>query len=110
MWIDSKRRILSAFLRFLKKNPDDDDALIFFHSNARFDQNATAAARRRRRRRRQRASGGGGATTARARYAFDRLDGSCSSLRACVFFIVLRNARILGIKKSTMVSSYFKEI
>ena len=30
MWIDSKRRILSAFLRFLKKNPDDDDALIFF--------------------------------------------------------------------------------
>ena len=109
MWIDSKRRILSAFLRFLKKNPDDDDALIFFHSNARFDQNATAAARRRRRRRRQQGSGGG-ATTARARYAFDRLDGSCSSLRACVFFIVLRNARILGIKKSTMVSSYFKEI
>ena len=30
MWIDSKRRILSAFLRFLKKNPDDEDALIFF--------------------------------------------------------------------------------
>ena len=100
MWIDSKRRILSAFLRFLKKNPDDDDALIFFHSNARFDQNATAAAARRRRRRRQQGSGGS-ATTARARYAFDRLDGSCSSLRACVFFIVLRNARILGIKKST---------
>ena len=109
MWIDSKRRILSAFLRFLKKNPDDDDTLIFFHSNARFDQNATAAAARRRRRRRQQGSGGS-ATTARARYAFDRLDGSCSSLRACVFFIVLRNARILGIKKSTMVSSYFKEI
>ena len=104
MWIDSKRRILSAFLRFLKKNPDDDDALIFFHSNARFDQNATAAAARRRRRRRQQGSGGS-ATTARARYAFDRLDGSCSSLRACVFFIVLRNARILGIK-STIVSSY----
>ena len=87
MWIDSKRRILSAFLRFLKKNPDDDDALIFFHSNARFDQNATAAAARRRRRRRRRQQGSGGsATTARARYdAFDRLDGSCSIVyvRAC---------------------------
>ena len=35
MWIDSKRRILSAFLRFLKKNPDDDDVLNIFFTRTR---------------------------------------------------------------------------
>ena len=35
MWIDSKRRILSAFLRFLKKNPDDDDVLNIFFPRTR---------------------------------------------------------------------------